>query len=79
VNDRVLNYVAEPVANTGEVMRQGEPLTLRADPRTYRRVTQYLPETAPPCLVLSPSSEEVLFLVAPSAITMSNRKMTLIL
>lgn len=40
VNDRVLNYVAEPVAITGEVMRQGDLLTLRADPATYRRIAR---------------------------------------
>ena len=40
VNDRVLDLVAEPVEITGEVVRQGELLTLRADPATYRRVNQ---------------------------------------
>lgn len=40
VNKQVLNLVAEPVAITGEVQRQGELLILRADPATYRRVTK---------------------------------------
>jgi hypothetical protein len=39
VNKEVLNLVAEPVQITGEVVRQGELLILRADPRTYRRVS----------------------------------------
>jgi hypothetical protein len=38
VNQQVLRLVAEPVAITGEVERQGELLILRADPATYRRV-----------------------------------------
>ena len=38
VNQQVLDLVAEPVAITGEVERQGELLILRADPATYRRV-----------------------------------------
>jgi hypothetical protein len=38
VNKEVLNLVAEPVAISGEVERQGELLILRADPATYRRV-----------------------------------------
>ena len=40
VNQQVLDLVAEPVAITGEVQRQGELLILRADPATYRRVTK---------------------------------------
>ena len=39
VNKQVLNLVAEPVEITGEVERQGELLILRADPATYRRVS----------------------------------------
>jgi len=38
VNDAVLDLVAEPVEITGEVVRHGELLTLRADPATYRRL-----------------------------------------
>ena len=38
VNKEVLALVAEPVAITGEVERQGDLLILRADPSTYRRV-----------------------------------------
>lgn len=38
VNQQVLDMVAEPVAITGEVERQGDLLILRADPATYRRV-----------------------------------------
>jgi hypothetical protein len=38
VNDQVLDFVAEPVEITGEVVRQGELLTLRADPATFRRL-----------------------------------------
>jgi hypothetical protein len=38
VNDRVLDLVAEPVEITGEVVRQGELLTLRADPTAFRRL-----------------------------------------
>jgi len=37
VNQQVLDRVAEPLEITGEVIRQGELLTLRADPVTYRR------------------------------------------
>ena len=39
VNKQVLNMVAEPVEIAGEVERQGELLILRADPATYRRVS----------------------------------------
>lgn len=38
VNKQVLDLVAEPVEITGNVERQGELLTLRADPATYRRL-----------------------------------------
>ncbi|NIR59390.1 MAG: hypothetical protein GWO02_07650 [Gammaproteobacteria bacterium] len=38
VNDELLDMVAEPVEITGEVVRQGELLVLRADPDTYRRL-----------------------------------------
>ena len=38
VNKQVLAMVAEPLEITGEVVRQGELLILRADPATYRRV-----------------------------------------
>ena len=38
VNREVLDLVAEPVSITGDVIRQGDQLILRADPRTYRRV-----------------------------------------
>ena len=38
VNREVLNLVAEPVQITGEVIRQGGLLVLRADPVNYRRV-----------------------------------------
>jgi hypothetical protein len=37
VNKEVLEMVAEPVQITGEVVRQGDLLILRADPATYRR------------------------------------------
>jgi hypothetical protein len=37
LSHQVLDYVAEPIAITGEVLRQGEWLTLRAEPNTYRR------------------------------------------
>jgi hypothetical protein len=37
VNQQILDYVAEPITITGEVSRQGEWLTLRADPQTYQR------------------------------------------
>ena len=40
VNDRVLDFVAEPIEITGEVVRQGELLILRADPATYRRINR---------------------------------------
>ncbi len=40
VNKQVLELVAEPVAITGEVERQGGLLILRADPGSYRRTTQ---------------------------------------
>ena len=39
VNKQVLNFVAESVEITGDVERQGELLILRADPATYRRVS----------------------------------------
>ena len=39
VNKEVLAMVAEPVQITGEVVRQGEFLILRADPATYRRIS----------------------------------------
>ena len=38
VNDRVLEFVAEPIEITGEVRRLGELLILAADPRDYRRL-----------------------------------------
>jgi len=38
VNKQVLDLVAEPLAITGEVQRQGELLIMRADPATYRRL-----------------------------------------
>jgi hypothetical protein len=38
VNDQVLNFVAEPLEIAGEVVRQGELLTLRVDPETFRRL-----------------------------------------
>jgi hypothetical protein len=38
VNKQVLDLVAEPIEVTGEVVRQGELLVLRADPTTYRRL-----------------------------------------
>jgi hypothetical protein len=38
VNKEVLDMVAEPVQITGEVVRQGDLLILRADPARYRRV-----------------------------------------
>jgi hypothetical protein len=38
VNKEVLNLVAEPLAITGEVQRQGDLLIMRADPATYRRL-----------------------------------------
>lgn len=38
VNNAVLDLVAEPLEVTGEIVRHGELLTLRADPATFRRV-----------------------------------------
>jgi hypothetical protein len=38
VNAEVLDLVAEPVEITGEVLRTGDQLVLRADPATYRRL-----------------------------------------
>jgi hypothetical protein len=38
VNSDVLDIVAEPVEITGQVVRTGEQLLLKADPKTYRRV-----------------------------------------
>ena len=38
VNEVVLDLVAEPVEITGEVVRQGGLIVLRANPKTYRRV-----------------------------------------
>ena len=38
VNQQVLDLIAEPVAITGEVERQGDLLILKSDPKTYRRV-----------------------------------------
>ena len=40
VNQQVLDLVAEPVEIRGEIIRQGELLTLRADPATYRRAAK---------------------------------------
>jgi hypothetical protein len=40
VNKQVLDMVAEPIAITGEVERQGELLVLRADPKTFRRAAK---------------------------------------
>jgi len=40
VNKQVLDLVAEPVEITGEIEQQGDLLILRADPRTYRRVSR---------------------------------------
>jgi hypothetical protein len=40
VNQAVLDLVAEPVEITGQVVREGEQLFLRADPTTYRRVSK---------------------------------------
>jgi hypothetical protein len=37
VNQDVLELVAEPVEITGQVVRAGEQLLLRAEPKTYRR------------------------------------------
>ncbi|HWQ32668.1 MAG TPA: hypothetical protein VNQ79_07275 [Blastocatellia bacterium] len=38
VNQEVLDYIAEPVEITGQVVREGTQLFLRADPKTIRRV-----------------------------------------
>ena len=38
VNQEILDLVAEPVAITGQVIRTGEQLILKADPKTYQRV-----------------------------------------
>ena len=38
VNKQVLELVAEPVRITGELVRQGEMLVLRAEPSTYQRI-----------------------------------------
>ena len=38
VNARVLDFVAEPIEISGEVLRLGEQLVLRADPATYKRL-----------------------------------------
>ncbi|HZS05072.1 MAG TPA: hypothetical protein VFD58_09580 [Blastocatellia bacterium] len=38
VNQEVLDLVAEPIEITGQVVKDGDQLTLRADPKTYRRV-----------------------------------------
>lgn len=38
VNQGVLDMVAEPVRITGELVRDGELLTLRSDPSTFQRV-----------------------------------------
>jgi hypothetical protein len=38
VNQEVLDMVAEPVEITGRVARDGDQLTLRADPKNYRRI-----------------------------------------
>ncbi len=37
VNQEVLDFVAEPVKITGEVVRQGDMLIFKADPKTYQR------------------------------------------
>jgi len=37
VNDRVLEWIGEPIEITGEVSRNGDLLILSADPGTYRR------------------------------------------
>ena len=37
VNDRVLDFVAEPIEITGRLLRMGERLVLQSDPDTYRR------------------------------------------
>lgn len=38
VNKQVLDMVAVPVTITGEVVREGELLVLRANPKTFRRI-----------------------------------------
>lgn len=38
VNQQILDRVAEPLEITGEVMRQGDSLILRADPAAFRRL-----------------------------------------
>lgn len=38
VNQEVLDFVAEPVSITGQVLREGEQLIFRADPQTYQRI-----------------------------------------
>ena len=38
VNKQILDLVAQPVEVTGEVVRQGELLIMRADPANYRRL-----------------------------------------
>jgi hypothetical protein len=38
MNKQILELVAEPVRITGELVRQGEMLVLRADPSMYRRI-----------------------------------------
>lgn len=38
VNEDVLDLVAEPVKITGQVVRTGEQLWLKADPKTYQRM-----------------------------------------
>jgi hypothetical protein len=38
VNQEILDFVAEPVEITGQVMRNGDHLFLRAGPKTYRRL-----------------------------------------
>lgn len=43
INQSILDLVAEPVAITGEVERQGTLLVLKADPATYRRVSGRYP------------------------------------
>src|SRR5262249_3287574 len=40
VTKEILDMVAEPVQITGEVVRQGDLLILRADPARYRRVRE---------------------------------------
>lgn len=38
VNQDVLDFVAEPVTITGQVLREGEQLIFRADPKMYQRI-----------------------------------------